>query len=96
MNIPETEKNRQTGRTTRIVYYIVEQLMNHGECISTDHTAYEYKGNAGVRKSLLHLSEKVDTRIREMSNGSYRAIHRFVNVNGIEMLHFTMQKDYII
>lgn len=37
------EKNRQTGRTTRIVNHVVNELFSVGGCIATDHTVFEYE-----------------------------------------------------
>lgn len=61
------EKNRQTGRTTRIVDHIVEQLFSVGECISTDHICFEYENISS--QHLLHLIEKVKRRVEIESNG---------------------------
>ena len=35
---------RQTGRTSRIVDFAIDQLYSVGEVILTDHTAFEYPG----------------------------------------------------
>ena len=44
---------RQTGRTTRIVQHVVEQLYSVGTCVATDHIVYEFtpKINDTKRKS---------------------------------------------
>ena len=53
----QQEKMRQTGRTTRIVQYVAEQLYNVGTCIATDHIVYEY---TPTFKMLHHFREKVE------------------------------------
>lgn len=35
------ESNRQSGKTTRIINNVIEQLYSVGQCIATDHTCFE-------------------------------------------------------
>ncbi len=34
------ESNRQSGKTTRIINNVIEQLYSVGQCIATDHTVF--------------------------------------------------------
>lgn len=55
---------RQTGRTTRIVDFVVQQLLETGQCICTDHTAFEVNGV--TQKHFQFLIDSVALRIRLM------------------------------
>ncbi len=58
---------RQTGRTSRIVDFVVDQLYQNLECVATDHTAYEFGRRADG--SLRHFVNKVKERLDETSGG---------------------------
>lgn len=60
------EKNRNTGRTSRIASFVVDQLYTTGQVIVTDHIQFEYP-NSSLRsldvliervKFLLHYNNK--------------------------------------
>lgn len=67
---------RRTGRTTRTIDFVVQQLLETGQCICTDHVAFEYNDCSqhqlkpfidGVRKRLLkHLPIKFKVRTQIM------------------------------
>lgn len=60
------DKNRQTGRTTRIANYVVDQLLNIGKCITTDHTVFEYDNIVATH---LHdgLISKVENMVKNLT-----------------------------
>jgi hypothetical protein len=57
---------RQTGRSSRIADFAVDQLYSIGEVIVTDHTTFEYP-NTNTKDSLSHLCDIVKRRF-DMSN----------------------------
>jgi hypothetical protein len=82
---------RQTGRTTRIVQHVVEQLFNTGKCISTDHIVYEYS-NIG-KNSLLEFVDKVRRQVETYSHGSKTIDSEFIKVKDYNMVYFTMKDN---
>lgn len=81
---------RQTGRTTRIVDFIIDQLHSNGRCISTDHTAFEYQ-NGMVQATLHHLIELVERRINLHSRGTNSVESSICKLNGIYVVDFTLR-----
>jgi hypothetical protein len=82
---------RQTGRTTRIVQHVVEQLYNTGKCISTDHVVFEYS-NVG-RDTLLEFRDKVKRKVELYSHGSKTVDSEFIRVKDYNMVYFTMKDN---
>lgn len=56
---------RQSGRSTRIASFAVEQLLSTGECIVFDHQVFEYE-NTQKR----HLA-KLEELVQKIFNASY-------------------------
>ena len=81
---------RQTGRTTRIVNHITEQLFSVGRCIATDHTAYEYDRS---KITLLYLIERVKKNVSNVNSSTdWKLEHKEVEVNGVLMIDFRLSK----
>lgn len=86
------EHARCTGRSNRIINFIVEQLVSIGEVIATDHTVFEYPGKVN-NTVLLHFIERVQQRIRV----EYRHLDKNIDgkiiklENGIKVIHFTLK-----
>lgn len=82
---------RQTGRTTRIVNHITEQLFSVGRCIATDHTAYEF----GVGTlDLLYLIKRVEKNVSSINVSKDLLLeHKKVEVNGVLMIDFRLSKS---
>jgi hypothetical protein len=78
---------RQTGRTTRIVNYIVEQLYSVGTCIATDHIVYEF---APTIKMLDPLKKLVEREVQFRSYGSKTVKISNVNIEGIPYVEFRL------
>jgi hypothetical protein len=86
----QQEKMRQTGRTTRIVQYVAEQLYNVGTCIATDHIVYEY---TPTFKMMQHFKEKVEREIEVKSNGSNSVKSTQITVDGIPYIKFELKTN---
>ncbi len=80
---------RQTGRTTRIVQYVVEQLYNVGTCIATDHVVYEHEPN---RQMLNDFEDKVRREVNFKSHGSKDVKTTDLDVNGVPFIKFEIIK----
>ena len=79
---------RQTGRTTRIVQQVVEQLYSVGSCVATDHVVYEYEN---IKSSMLvHFKEKVEREVEYRSHGSKKVKSSHVNVDGVPHMKFEL------
>jgi|LakMenE01Jun11ns_1017448.scaffolds.fasta_scaffold9903381_3 hypothetical protein len=81
---------RQSGRTTRIANFVVDQLYTCGKCIATDHVAYDLRGDSF--RMLTHLIDKVKEQIRINSNGRLQCNHRIVRLEGtgIPVVYFEL------
>ena len=79
---------RQTGRTTRIVQHVVEQLHNLGTCVATDHVVYEYPNS---KSSMLdYFKEKVEREVELRSYGSKKVNTSHVEVDGVPYMKFEL------
>ena len=76
---------RQTGRTTRIVQYVVEQLYSVGTCVATDHVVYEYTPTTQMLK---HFEENVIREIEISSRGSKKIKTTHLKVEEIPYIKF--------
>tara|TARA_R110000796_G_scaffold159388_5_gene276212 strand:- start:104 stop:373 length:270 start_codon:yes stop_codon:yes gene_type:complete len=80
---------RQTGRTSRIVNFAVDQLYSVGEVIVTDHTAFECPDKCG--DSLKYFADTVERRFTLSGNGTKRVdfkIIKLVRGSNIKVIHF--------
>ena len=84
MNL-ENKKMRQTGRTTRIVQYVIEQLYSVGTCVATDHVAYEF---GATRQILNHFEEMVRREMELRSYGSKKIKTTHLKVEEIPYIKF--------
>jgi hypothetical protein len=78
---------RQTGRTTRIVQHVVEQLYSVGTCVATDHIVYEF---APKIKMLKHFKEMVEREVQFRSYGSQTVKTSHLNIEGIPYVKFEL------
>jgi hypothetical protein len=83
----KTELIRQTGRTTRIVQHVVEQLYGVGTCIATDHIVYEFTPEI---KMLKHFKEMVKQEVKFRSHGYKKVKTSNVNIEGIPYVKFEL------
>lgn len=80
------EKNRNTGRTSRIVDFTIDQLLSIGEVIITDHVCYEFKNQVN---HTIHFTEYVKFRYDLLK---YPKIlqYEIITVNNIKLIHFKL------
>jgi hypothetical protein len=79
---------RRTGRTTRIVNHIVEQLMGVGGCIATDHAAFENDG-FNIQSLEKSIVDKVLDAYNAKNKHSNSKIEKTIfDYNGIPAVHF--------
>jgi G:T-mismatch repair DNA endonuclease (very short patch repair protein) len=84
------EKNRQTGRTSRIINHVVNELFSVGRCISTDHTTFEFEKLPNSQTD--YFIEKVKRRMDFESNGNAKVDAKVIDVGGKKMVEFTLLK----
>ena len=78
---------RQTGRTTRIVNFAVDQIFSVGEVIVTDHMAYD---NPTFRSNnLRHFIGNVKSMVDLQSGGNIKLDAKISRVGEILVVHFT-------
>ena len=78
---------RQTGRTTRIVQHVVEQLYSVGTCVATDHIVYEF---APKIKMLKPFKEKVRQEVKFRSHGSKKVKTTKLKIGEIPYVKFEL------
>jgi cob(I)alamin adenosyltransferase len=83
------EKYRQTGRTSRIINHIVEQLFSVGECLATDHTSYEYENIPEY--SIDYFIEKVENKVKIESFGSKKVEFSKLDIDGKIFVKFKLK-----
>ena len=83
-------ENRQSGRTTRIVDFVIEQLHSVGQCIVTDHTVFEYPGRV-KNNSIKEFVDKVKRRIQFQTNGKKSCSGKIKKVDNIKIVHFKIK-----
>ena len=84
---------RQTGRTSRIAQFAVDQLKSVGQVIVTDHIAFEHDHRIG-RNHLNHLIERVRMLYALGNPGDTiiaHEIHETVRGGGILFIHFWLE-----
>jgi len=78
---------RQTGRTTRIVQHVVEQLYSVGTCVATDHIVYEFTPKI---KMLKPFKEKVKQEVQFRSHGSKKVKTTNLKIGEIPYVKFEL------
>lgn len=79
---------RQTGRTTRIVHYVVDQLFSVGTCVATDHVVYEFE--KPKLSMLVHFKEMVEREVEFRSYGSKKVKTYHVKVEDVPYMKFEL------
>ena len=82
---------RQSGRTTRIIDFTIEQLCSVGECIVTDHTVFEYP-NKVTNRHLKEFIKRVNHRLQHQTNGYNSCKGEIKNVDDIKVIHFKLNQ----
>ncbi len=81
---------RQTGRSSRIASFAVDQLLSVGQVIVTDHTVFEYPGSGS--KPLKYLIKKVEEGLRTQPV-PIKLISDVKQVGDIYVIHFKLERD---
>lgn len=92
-NMQKIERLRQTGKTTRIANFVIDQLHSVGEVIVTDHSSFEFP-ESNVTSSLQLLIDKVEKLDAANSPGNREIEHEFVEVGGIKLIRFKLRFKY--
>ena len=79
---------RQTGRTSRIANFVVEQLFNVGTCIATDHVVYEHTASS---KHVRHLEEMVKRDIEIKTKGRNSVKTTVLKIEGVPYVKFELK-----
>ena len=82
---------RQSGRTTRIIDFTIEQLCSVGECIVTDHTVFEYP-NKVTNRHLKYFIKRVNHRLQHRTNGYNSCKGEIKKVDDIKVIHFKLNQ----
>ena len=83
---------RQSGRTTRIIDFTIEQLCSVGECIVTDHTVFECP-NKVTNDYLKELIKRVNHRLQYQTNGYKSCKGEIKKVDDIKVIHFKLNQN---
>ena len=79
---------RKTGRTSRIVNFVVEQLFSVGRCIAADHIVFEY--DKTTQTHIKYFIERVERRISIDSHGGIKVNSKIIKVNDVYMVDFKL------
>ena len=85
---------RQTGRTSRIIDFAIDQLFSCGEVIFTDHTAFEYP-RSNIRPTLELMCHKIRERITIRSS-EYELDFNIIQIgdgSGMKMVHARLNRN---
>lgn len=85
------ERLRQTGRTTRIANFVIDQLHSVGEVIVTDHTSFEFP-ESDTTSSIRNLIEKVEKLEAANSPVNRRIGWEITEVDGTKVVRFKLGK----
>lgn len=80
---------RQSGRTSRIVNFVVDQLFSVGECIATDHVTFEYEKIP--QTTIMQFIDRVEHAFNMCSFGSHDLKWEIINVDGRKLVHFKIK-----
>jgi len=81
---------RQTGRTSRIVDFAVNQLFSVGQVIITDHIAFEYPNT--TKTMISYFIDEVKDKFRFASRGRMSCSADIINVKGTYVVHFVSER----
>lgn len=83
-------RKRKSGRTTRIVNFIVCELISNGEVIATDHSYYDEKHLSSVSWFIAQVLEAINPYL-DANKLSFKT--EPVTVHGVKMIHFKVYKN---
>lgn len=88
---------RQTGRTSRIINFAVEQLWSVGGVIVTDHTSFEYECENNMRM-MQEMAQQIREKIERDSRGELTVncdIVRLERGSKIYVIHAKMVRSFV-
>jgi hypothetical protein len=85
------EMLRQSGKTTRIANFVIDQLHSVGEVIVTDHTSFEFSDIDNM-SSIRNLIEKVEKLDAANSPGNRRIGFQIFDAQNTKLIRFRMNK----
>ena len=85
------EMLRQSGKTTRIANFVIDQLHSVGEVIVTDHTSFEFPDIDNM-SSIRNLIEKVEKLDAANSPGNRRIGFEIFDSQNTKLIRFRMNK----
>lgn len=81
---------RQSGRTSRIVDFTIDQLFSVGECITTDHYVFEYPDAGEVH--LKYFIDKVKARWEAANFYEQKTLsHTIIRIGNTSLVHFKIK-----
>ncbi len=82
---------RQSGRTSRIIDFAIDQLFSVGEVIVADHTAFEFR-TAGI-KAAAALFWRIEERYKHHNKISGRSLIHTIEKSkgGINFIHIKIK-----
>jgi hypothetical protein len=92
INLEKIERLRQTGKTTRIDNFVIDQLHSVGEVIVTDHTSFEFP-ESNNSSSIKFLIEKVKRLDEANSPGNRKIEHKVIELDNLKLIRFKFIKD---
>lgn len=84
------EKNRQTGRTMRIIDFVIAELHSVGECIVTDHTVFEFPGRI-TNSALKGFIGKAKARLEFQTAGMKSCKGKILKAGDFKVVHFKLK-----
>jgi len=92
VNFKKIDNMRQTGRTARIVDFVVDQLFSIGQCIVTDHIAFEFeyiKGSHLQQNLISRVQERIAFNLRHFENPK-QLNSEILDIKGFKVVHFSL------
>jgi hypothetical protein len=81
---------RQTGKSARIIDFVIDQLFSIGEVIITDHPVFEYP-DVDHSKYLNDFAEKVTKRFANVNAKPVKLEWEILTVNRFKIIHFKVK-----
>ena len=86
---------RQTGKTTRIANFVIDQLHSVGEVIVTDHTSFEFPESSNT-SSIKGLIEKVERLDEVNSPGNRKIEHEIIQLDNLKLMKSNFSGSLLI
>lgn len=89
------KEHRQTGRSTRIINFVIDQLYSAGEVIITDHVSFEYRGKIKQNDTQIFIDRVINAlRISNPSRDwGKELLYEIKELDGIKLVHFRLNNE---